>query len=253
MIGENELKALWQTVFGDDRSYIDQWFHAFFRPELTAVKEQDGSLAAMAFVLPVGTLNGGSCASLYAVASAPGLRGTGLGKAVTADAVHLAEKAGFSHILLRPADRGLFGFYRKLGFFPAFPVSETLVRLPETGCQASPCDPERYLEVRSSLLCSDGVVLPSVSLLSFFSSSGGRLYAGDGFCAAVEEENGRTVFKELFTDGRTLAPEILSSMSAASSAAAVRQPAFSSEAVPFAMRYGASGKEHLHWPGLMLD
>ena len=251
MIGETELKDLWQTVFGDDRSYIEQWFLSFYRPELTAIREFEGSLAAMAFVLPLGTLNGSPCASLYAVASAPKLRGLGLGKAVTSDAARLAERAGFSHVLLRPADRGLFRFYEKLGFFAAFPVAETVTRL-SSSVQASPCSPERYLEIRDTLLGDRSAVRPSLRLLSFFSSSGGRLYADDGFCAAVENEEDRAVFKELVTDGRSLTSGFLSSMSAGAAAAAVRQPA-SSGGVPFAMRYGPPGPPDPKWPGLMLD
>ena len=253
MTGEKELKDLWQTVFGDERAYIDQWFRTFFRPELTAVSESEDSLAAMAFVLPLGTLNGDPCASLYAVASAPDLRGKGLGKAVVADAVHLAESAGYSHILLRPADSGLFHFYKKLGFIPAFPVSETVIPLPQTASAAVPCTPDQYLEARSVALDAAGSVCPSASLLSFFSSTGGRLYAGEGFCAAVENDEGRAIFKELFTDGRTLGPDQLSSMSSGASSAVLRQPALSPEAAPFAMRYGSSGRESLRWPGLMLD
>ena len=252
MIGETELKALWQAVFGDDHSYIERWFLAFYRPELTAVREYEGSLAAMAFVLPLGTLNGSLCASLYAVASAPELRGLGLGKAVTSDAVRLAERAGFSHVLLRPADRGLFGFYEKLGFFSAFPVAETVTRLFPSSFQASPCSPERYLEIRDALLDDGSAVRPSLRLLSFFSSAGGRLYADDGFCAAVENEGDRAVFKELVTDGRIPTTELLSSMSAGAASASVRQPA-SSGGVPFAMRYGSPGPQDLKWPGLMLD
>ena len=253
MTGEKELKDLWQTVFGDDRAYINRWFRTFFRPELTAVRESEDALAAMAFVLPLGTLNGDPCASLYAVASAPDLRGKGLGKAVVADAVHLAESAGFSHILLRPANSGLFRFYKQLGFFPASPVSETVIRLPQAASAAVPCAPDRYLEARRAVLDAAGSVCPSVSLLSFFSSAGGRLYAGDGFCAAVENEEDRAVFKELFTDGRTLAPGLLSSMSSGASTAVLRQPAISPEAAPFAMWYGVPGRENLRWPGLMLD
>ena len=252
MIGETELKDLWQAVFGDDRSYIEQWFLAFYRPELTVIREYKNSLAAMAFVLPLGTLNGSPCASLYAVASTPELRGLGLGKAVTSDAARLAESAGFSHVLLRPADRDLFGFYEKLGFFAAFPVAETVIRLSLPSFQASPCSPERYLEIRDTLLDDRSAVRPSLRLLSFFSSAGGRLYADDGFCAAVENEGNRAVFKELVTDGRSLTTEFLSSMSSGAAAAAVRQPA-SDGGIPFAMRYGSSGLQDLKWPGLMLD
>ena len=253
MIEEIELKELWQTVFGDGRSYIDRWFRAFFRPELTAVRKAEGSLAAMAFVLPVGTLYGDPCASLYAVASAPEMRGLGLGKAVTSDAVDLAQRAGFAHILLRPADRGLFRFYEGLGFSSAFPVTRTEIRLPAAPSAASPCGADRYLEKRDTLLDDKGSVRPSAALLSFFTSVGGRLYAGDGFCAAVENEDGRAFFRELITARGIPGREILSSMASDAAEAVVILPASGSAGTPSAMRYGAPIGRALRWPGLMLD
>ena len=253
MVSINELKDLWQTVFGDERSFIDRWFETFYRPELSAVREASGSLAARAFVIPLGTLNGSPCASLYAVASIPERRGTGLGIAVTSDAVQCAEKAGFSHILLHPADHGLFRFYKKLGFVPAFPISEAWIQLPHAAFTEALCEPAQYLEARDTLLSANRSVRPSLPLLSFFSSTGGRLYIGDGFCAAVENEGNKAVFKELITDGRSLSPDSLASMASGAVSALVREPASDSGGFPFAMRYGTALSEECQWPGLMLD
>ncbi|MBR6952151.1 MAG: GNAT family N-acetyltransferase [Oscillospiraceae bacterium] len=253
MVEENELKKLWHAVFGDDRAYIDAWFRAFFRPEVTAVIRDGNDIAAMAFVLPLGTLHGAPCASLYAVASAPEKRGLGLGKAVTRSAAALAERAGFAHVLLRPADRSLFRFYEKLGFSPVCPARKTACRLTGSGPAAVPCGPDRYLEVRDTLPDAVGAVCPSADLLSFFSSAGGRLYAGEGFCAAVENEDGKAMFRELLTGGKSPEPDALSSMAYGATEAVILQPCSWSAGVPCAMRYGSLPEEDLRWPSLMLD
>ena len=84
----------------------------------------DASPCPRAYILPVGDLAssgrscGPNCAMLYAIATLPEYRGHGYGEAVTRAAAELAVQKGFPAVVLKPADDGLFDFYKKRHGFP---------------------------------------------------------------------------------------------------------------------------------------
>ena len=254
MTDPTNLKTLWQSVFGDEPDYIDRWFRSFYRPERTAVIERDGETAAMAFVLPAGRLDGLPCAHLYAIAVAPAFRGLGLGREVTLRAAEKARACGFPAVMLRPADEALFRFYRRCGFETAFSVCRQEIQLPFAGSPAVPCQPDEYLSVRGPLLRGTFSVEQSEEICRFFSDSGGRLYAGNDFCAAVENLGDTAFFRELISRGAPLSGKLLSSMAEGAVRAVTVSPAGGGEsAEPFAMLGGDAGGRLDRWPGLCLD
>ena len=75
-------RALWKLAFGDSDSYIDNFYHTYYRPERVVVLEEEGTVRSMtawfdtAFVVPgQGEYR---AAYLYAVATHPDCRGRGL-------------------------------------------------------------------------------------------------------------------------------------------------------------------------------
>lgn len=195
----NELKKLWHTVFGDAPSIIDTYFDIFYSPELTAAEFIDGELAAAAYVMPAGELVNGKtrekCAHIYAVAVYPRYRGLGLGIFVTNRAVELAKKAGFTAVILHPASESLFGYYEKhCGFVTCFsagtlPAGENAAALTKT-------DIDSYIVCREKYLQDIPHVALNREILDFFQKCGGVLYTSDTGCAAAEEIDGETVFRE---------------------------------------------------------
>lgn len=192
------LKSLWAAVFGDEPALIDGWFERFYHPELTAAVCEGNTLAAAAYVLPFGMLAGQPCAHIYAVGVLPPFRGRGYGVRATNEAVRLAQNAGFSYIALHPAEPSLYDFYRRhCGFSTAFTCRYESVVLPSPAASLPPCTAEEYYRLHERMLGGQEHVAPSLSVLSWFTQTGGRLYAGSDWCAAVEDTDTGTVFHEL--------------------------------------------------------
>ena len=182
-----ELKNLWHTVFGDAPSVIDAYFDAFYTPDLTATEFVDGELAAAAYVLPAGELVCGDCrekcAHIYAVAVYPKFRGRGLGVSVTNLATEKAKKAGFSAVVLHPAEESLFGFYEKhCGFKTCFSASG---KSPLSGDVLTLSETEAYIACREKFLANIPHVALNARVLDFFQKCGGLLYTSETGCSAV--------------------------------------------------------------------
>lgn len=198
----DELKKLWNTVFGDAPYVIDKFFDMFYTKELTAVEYIDGKPVASAYVLPAGYLINGSirekCAHIYAVAVSPEFRGQGLGISVTSNAVSLAKDAGFSAVVLHPASPSLFNFYKNhCGFnecFSAHTYKKSSLNYSPTH---SPVDSGTYITIRESILANTPHIELTSDIFDFFQFCGGKLYVFDGGCAAVEVIGNTTYVREL--------------------------------------------------------
>ena len=203
-----ELKALWERVFGDDRDYIDRFFDTFYSPDICAVCECDGKIAAAAYLMPVGDFVTGthesvSCAHIYAVGVLQEYRGKGLGKLVTEKCVRLGEENGFGAIVLHPADERLFEFYRSLGFCTAFYIPEK----EETNiCDMLPVSYEEYMDLREEFLKDIPHIRINKRALSYFESQGGSFYSGENCCAALDGGDIKEYLYSGFSEKRTNVP-----------------------------------------------
>jgi GNAT superfamily N-acetyltransferase len=211
------LRSLWKTVFGDADADIARFFSVYFSPELTVVVRDGGTPVSAAYILPVGSLarpEGAreSCAMLYAIATLPDYRGRGFGGAVTRAAAALALDQGFSAVVLKPADPGLFGYYEKrVGFVPFFEADQAEFRpdaLPakKRGFTLTPAAPARYRSQRQRILGGSVYIDADERALSYqqqlCAASGGALYVigsdnGDIGCAAVEKDGDTVRVNEL--------------------------------------------------------
>ncbi len=182
-----ERKKLWHDVFGDDYAVIDTFFDTFYSPELCAAEYVDGKLCAAAYVLPVGELvtekMREKCAHIYAVAVYPAYRGRGFGVTVTNKAVQLAKKAGFTAIVLHPADEGLYEFYEKhCGFKTAFYTDKR--EHDADGLQE--VSTHDYRIRREELLAARDHIALNERALAYFVKTGGVLFADEHHCAATD-------------------------------------------------------------------
>jgi GNAT superfamily N-acetyltransferase len=224
---EPALRALYQTVFGDDDVLIDLFFDTWFDPELTVVAGDGDVPSAAAYILPVGRLalpdsagerSGGQnalpCAMLYAIGTHPDSRGRGLGEAVTRAAAALAADRGYPAVVLRPADEGLFAFYAgRCGFAPFFDAASADCSGPElaaydAGYGLRAVEPGEYRQLRQACLSGSAYIDMTEYCLGYQEKlsalSGGGLYAledGGGICgcAVVERTDALTAAKELLT------------------------------------------------------
>ena len=242
-----ELKALWQTVFGDPPEVIDAYFSAFYSPELCVEERSDGHVVSACYLMPLGDLvfPDGSrerCASVYALATAPERRGRGAATRVTEEAVKRAEEKGFSSVILHPATEKLFGYYKKRGFRTAFRTRGLLTERERTAdpVRVSPAD---YRAVREALLAGKLHVDHDERSLKFQETlcflAGGGLFRTDGGCFIAEGSE----IKELL--GGSAAGTAFSGLPA-------RAPCGDDEGIPFGMIYGARPAED-GWMGPVFD
>ena len=207
-----DLKHLWHTVFGDAPSVIDAYFDIFYSPDRVACEFIDGELAAAAYVMPAGELTAGDtkekCAHIYAVAVYPKFRGRGLGISVTNRAVQLAKENGFNTVVLHPASDSLFDYYKKhCGFETCFYSKTETMPLGAVN-EASLCtDINSYITCREKFLSSIPHISLNEEILTFFVNCGGKLYASDFGCAAVEVSDGTAYFREALGDVSSICPE----------------------------------------------
>ena len=101
----DDIIRIWSRAFGDDKEYILKFLAKF--KEYIYILEKD----AIMTLLPV-TLNDKKGHYVYAVAVDESKRGMGLGKKL----IEYAKENMADFLVLVPADKSLFDYYRKLGF-----------------------------------------------------------------------------------------------------------------------------------------
>lgn len=113
-----EVIALWQICFGDDRAYIENFLNHYL-PQTTLFGQiQDGHLASMMFLLPAVLHSPDGKHPLryiYAVGTVPALRGNGFAGRLLEEAAEWLKEKKETAILV-PATADLFEYYKKRGF-----------------------------------------------------------------------------------------------------------------------------------------
>lgn len=186
----DELKKLWHMVFGDDFDIIDSYFKRFYSDELCATEYINGELCAAAYVMPVGELVNGDeaekCAHIYAVAVYPKYRGCGYGISVTKKAIKLAEEAGYSAIVIHPAEESLYSFYEKhCGFKTAFYSSYYEADISNY-YQISA---KEYLNMRETFLKGRPHIRLNDISVEYFLQTGGSFLSNGNSCLAIDDGN----------------------------------------------------------------
>ena len=119
------LTRLWQACFGDPEAEVRAFWQALF--DCTPVylrRAPDGSPAAMLCALPAELVGDDGdavpAAYLYAVCTAPALRGRGHCRLLLQEAEQDLAKQGIRAAVLVPAEESLFGFYTRFGYRTVF-------------------------------------------------------------------------------------------------------------------------------------
>ncbi len=231
---EHVLKKLWSIVFGDNEADIDYFFNIYFSPELTVVIDEGDVPVSAAYILPVGTLAlPGSaplgCAMIYAIATHPECRGRGYGEAVTRAAGDLAVKKGFPAVVLKPANDGLFEFYKNRSEFRVFfDTYEYEYKKPELSATVrllsiEPVTAGEYRRLRQHYLDGTAFIDMDERGLAYqqhlCGAAGGGLYAlSDGAsvvgCAVIEPDGGTVYFKELLLEDAGVLKDAVSAAAA---------------------------------------
>ncbi|MCL2820094.1 MAG: GNAT family N-acetyltransferase [Oscillospiraceae bacterium] len=218
----NELPLLyniWDSIFG--KIGRESFFRLFFKPELCAVAEINGSPVACGYLVPFGDIKdskgSASCAMIYSVASLPEHRGLGLGSAVVNKLNSIAGEVGFAATVLCPSEDRLFNYYNKLGFFDCFYINEVSYKnnaLNHTPLKASKIPAEQYISQRDTQLSGLSYIKYDVKIFEYqellCEETGGGLYRIGDFYAVVESSPDNTLwFKEFLYPGikESLSPD----------------------------------------------
>lgn len=165
-----DLKQLWETVFGDPRSVTDAFFAHAFYPDGCFYEAVDGKVVSAFYLLPV-TYHGQNGFYLYAAATLPAYRGQGLmGRLIREALVFAKNQADF--VYLCPAEDSLYTYYARFGFsqtlYAAFVVEGTDALV--TGAQA----------MHSLAACIGNAPLFLSGVYEYAAAIGCRMYAKGG-------------------------------------------------------------------------
>lgn len=123
------VRKLWELCFGDDPAFVDLYFSRRYSDEVNvAAGENENVIAALQMIpyemtyygkfLPVSYISG-ACTH-------PDYRSKGVMKELLAESHRRMYENGVIFSILIPAGAGLFDYYSKAGYFPAF--SDRIVR-----------------------------------------------------------------------------------------------------------------------------
>lgn len=205
------LRELWKLAFGDEDTYIDHFFAAYYIPERMLVLEENGQVQAMTawFDMPLTLTNGTRVASayLYAVATHPDCRGRGLAGRLLVFADEWLKERGFDCVTTVPARPDLHVFFGRNGFEECFVLEQSRYSVCKVKQPAvlRCVDAEEYDLVREERLRGIDHISYSRSALNYqqgvCKQSGGALYqVGKRGCACVECSGDEVFVKELLVD-----------------------------------------------------
>ena len=169
---EAALRALWESVFGPEKEFIDAFFRTVYDPGETAVAELGGEIVSAAYVIGFG-----GARYIYAVGTRPDCRGRGLGEAVTMLAADGREA------YLCPAGEELRDWYvRRMG-------ARCVCGRPVFGpaIELTPISPEEYAARREELLSGRSHPAYPRAVLELFGTYGSFYADGAGGVRALAE------------------------------------------------------------------
>ena len=109
------LSDLWQSIFLEDEEITEYFFENIFGDTITPVVRVDGEIASALFLLDctIGEYKG-KC--VYCAMTNYSHRGKGYMKTLLDYSYDLCREQGFDFIVLVPAEKSLFEYYKKCGF-----------------------------------------------------------------------------------------------------------------------------------------
>ncbi len=205
-----QLRALWQTAFGDSGEFLDSFFTIAFSPRRCRCVTVDGDIAAALYWFDV-SCEGQKMAYLYAVATAPAYREQGFCRRLMADTHRHLGASGYHAALLVPEGEALSRMYRGLGYQDGPQIREFVCAADTEPAPIHQIDKLEYARLRRGYLPQCSVVQEGESLA--FLSAQARFYAGPGYIAAIHQEADAIMGLELLGDP-SAAPGILLSLGA---------------------------------------
>ena len=201
------LRQLWKKAFGDTDAFLDIFFSTGYDASRCRCIREGEAVAAALYWFDM-ECQGQKFAYIYAVATDPACRGRGLCRMLMDDTAAVLTSRGYDGAILVPQDAGLRIMYGKMGYLPATTLEETHCA-GSVPCSIEEISPEEYAHQRKSFL-PEGSILPGQTALNFLGKVA-RFYAGDGFLAAVSQEEEHLRILEYLGD-RNAAPALVAAL-----------------------------------------
>lgn len=190
---KRQIADLWETVFCDTRREINLYLDRFLN--CIIVCEQDGQIIGMLSLLPI-TCGDIQVKYIYAVAVHPSYRLRGIASALLEE----AEKEE-RFLVLVPAEKSLFEFYRKRGFSEMYCTSRRIFfahELPKSTALPQRITPERLLRLRRKAFEKYDFLEWDENCLGYISEIyDNEIYAGADFYAVCAVCDDTVYIKEL--------------------------------------------------------
>ena len=119
----DELIALWQAAFADDKEAVHYFFEHRFQPENCLVGLSSGKVVSMLHMLPTEVAAEGGKEKahyIYAAATLPLWQGQGYMGALLKAAELCGQWRGDLYSLLLPSNKGLYDFYARHGYLTCY-------------------------------------------------------------------------------------------------------------------------------------
>lgn len=237
------LQHLWREAFGDDETFLEQFYTFGFSPDRCRCVTVDGQLAAALYWFDC-EYQDKPLAYLYGVATANAFRGQGLCRALTENTHRHLKYLGYAGVILVPAEENLFQMYEKMGYQLCASVSEFVCTAGLEAAEMRPVDVEEYRCLRRQFLPENGVVQEGDNLT--FLQTMADFYAGSDFVVAVA--HGEEFFAPELLGNAQAAPGILSALR--KKQGKFRGPG---EGKPFAMYHALQSGDPPEYFGLAFD
>ena len=190
------LRALWKKAFGDTDEFLDLFFSTAYAPDRCRCIAVGDAVQSVLYWFDC-TLDEEKIAYIYAVATDPDCRGRGLCRDLMADTMEILRSRGYAAAVLLPQEEWLIQMYAGMGFAPCTRVTEQWFPAGEP-IAARRIDATEYAALRRALLPAGGVIQEGENL-SFLAGMT-QLWAGDGFLAAVMDNEGELWCPEFLGD-----------------------------------------------------
>ncbi len=160
------VKKLWEDVFGDNGTYIDQFFHHLYQRNILTCKI-DEEVASMAVLLPASILverKEHKMRYVYACATAPKFRRMKLMSKLLDKAFEDVTQQGETGLFLLPANEELYDFYETNGFCNFFYHDQQRFSFPlltekiDNSYKIVQISAEKYQTLRHRYLHNDGII-----------------------------------------------------------------------------------------------
>jgi len=202
-----QLKSLWKEAFSDTDEYIDTFFCTAYSGDRCLIAEENG-IVGMLYWLDASYFDT-SIAYFYAIATKASHRGRGVCKALMSEAHKHLKGLGYTGAMLVPGEKGLFDFYKKLGYDISTYIDTFECHRAEGNIEIREINGEEYAALRRKYLPKNSVIQENESIK--YLEKQAKLYTGKDFLLACRVNEG-TLFGIELLGNKENAPLILAAL-----------------------------------------